>query len=423
MPNTSLRNPPAAVCRHVPIVMSILRDPVPRSERDRVCIHSSAKALLGIPRIPHPRSREGQSAGQQLTPMSSLARSVLILSTAIAVILGIAALTRHTMPREQWVCDMHCEPGKISAHPGVCPLCHMALRPFAEVPFLLAPPPPTPFSVDTPTRLTFNVRDPAGLPARQIPGLRAQGLDLVIVSDDLRWFSLAKGGAGPSQTSTGLAVSTTVAPPGPGRYMVYPFVAGSHASETHLGGIAAVPLFFSGASSEPLEFKETYDEVQHDGAYELRIRCNGKRFFAGEDSFLRVGVDLNGKTVTDLEPVDGAEVERKEMGELFIASADRMFSVKADLIPVEGSAQAPRGVDRRTIPEEVFAEAKRCAGFNGSASDLIFHARFPRPGFYVAIARLQHQGRVLTASFLIDAQPKEGMTDTAPEPHHHPSAG
>lgn len=61
--------------------------------------------------------------------------------------------------------------------------------------------------------------------------------------------------------------------------------------------MAGVPLH------ENIKLESDFDGVGKDGDYEFRVRCNGQDFVAGEDMFMRYGIDLKNKPVMDLQPL------------------------------------------------------------------------------------------------------------------------
>ena len=170
-----------------------------------------------------------------------------------------------------------------------------------------------------------------------------------------------------------------------------------------------------------MKLVENYDGVGKDGPYEFRVRCNGAVFFAGQDSFLRYGIDLNGSPVTDLEPLMGA------MGHLVIVSADFKHYVHAHPLDLSGKpdahAEAEGSGHHHHMDAAILDKAREVLYANGSASDIVFHAVFPEPGMYRAFAQFQHKGKVLTYAVTIDVKPNSagnggGAAPSMPEHSH-----
>lgn len=320
---------------------------------------------------------------------------------------------------ERWVCDMHCEPGKTFDGPGVCPVCRMAYKPISQVPYSAnVAPSPAPVQPGVTTELTIRLLDPAGnvlgLDALEI--VHEEPLHLLIVNSDLSWYAHEHPAPRPDGTFV-----LPITFPEPGEYTLFH----DYTPKGKRQQVAPFKLKVAGAAPAPRPLVEDYDTVAQIEGYEFRVRCNGVKFFAAEDSIIRIGIDRDGKPVTDLENYLG------ELGHLVIISRDLKSFVHShplDMSDDHADGAADHGHahghahDHAHDHEAIMRNARAAVALgNGKPSDVVFHAVFPRPGLYKAFAQFQHNGRILTYPFVIDAQPpRDGREHpTADDKHDH----
>lgn len=321
---------------------------------------------------------------------------------------------------EKWVCDMHCEPGKTFDGPGMCPVCKMAYKPISQVPYSAnVAPSPAPVQPGATTELAIRLLDPAGnilgLDALEI--VHEEPLHLLMVSSDLSWYAHEHPVPGPDGV---FRMPFTF--PAPGEYTLFH----DYTPKGKKQQVAPFKLKVAGEAPAPKPIAEDYDTVAQIEGYEFRVRCNGVKFFAAEDSIIRIGIDRGGEPVTDLQPYLG------ELGHLVIISQDLKAFVHSHPLHMDddhdeagadhghghGHAHDHAGHDHESIMKAAHAAVDLG---NGKPSDVVFHAVFPRPGLYKAFAQFQHNGKILTYPFVIDAQPprKGHAAPTADDKHDH----
>ena len=318
---------------------------------------------------------------------------------------------------DPYICPMHCEGAKTYDKPGTCPICKMDLTPVSQTPFsveVTTPKGPSPFQAGTPVALDIRLHEPPGTHVGPIDVVHDHPLHLVIVSEDLSFYAHEH----PTRTPDGLFHLASFTFPFGGKFTVFAdFTPTGRANQVVQTDITVPP----GATPPhtPAALVENEDEIGKVGEYEFRIRCNAAKFSALEDSFLRYGLDLDGKAVTDLEPIMGAT------GHLVIISADRTAYIHAHPIDLHAKpgdhdhahdhAHSHAGHDEAAILEK----ARAVDLSNGKPSDIVFHTVFPKPGLYRAFAQFQHKGKVLTFSCTIDAKVPPGGAGASPSAPTH----
>lgn len=314
---------------------------------------------------------------------------------------------------EKWVCDMHCEPGKVFDGPGVCPVCRMAYKPISQVPYSAnVAPDPAPIQPGVTTQLTIRLLDPAGnvlgLDALEI--VHEEPLHLLMVNSDLSWYAHEH----PTPRPDGAFV-LPFAFPAPGEYTLFH----DYTPKGKKQQVAPFKLKVAGVAPPPKPLVEDYDTVAQIEGYEFRVRCNGVKFAAAEDSIIRIGIDRDGEPVTDLEPYLG------ELGHLVIISADLKSFVHSHPLDMtddhDGGDHGHAHGHAHDHDHDTIMRAARAAVDlrNGKPSDVVFHAVFPRPGLYKAFAQFQHKGKILTYPFVINAEPpRDGRAVPAGDDKH-----
>jgi len=365
--------------------------------------------------VPRTKVRDANLAGKDLAKIaeqfhlaadkSDAAACERLLPRLIELVAGL-----NVFAPEKWVCDMFCEPGKVFDGPGTCPVCKMAYRPVSQVPYTAnVAPSPMPIQPGAKTDLTIRLVDPLGniVKLDQLDIVHEQPLHLLMVSSDLSWYAHEH----PAPQPDGTFKLPGFVFPAPGEYTLY------H-DYTPKGKAQQVPQFklkLAGDAPAPKPLVENYDVVANLEGYEFRVRCNGVKFNAGEDSIIRIGIDRDGMPVTDIEPYLGA------MGHLVIISQDLKQFVHSHPLEMDHDdkddkhkekaahghgdsddhAHAHAGHDHESIMTTARAAV---ALANGKPTDIVFHAVFPKPGLYKAFAQFQHKGKILTYPFVIDAE-------------------
>jgi hypothetical protein len=312
---------------------------------------------------------------------------------ALATLKPLIANLSAALPPDPYICEMRCEGKKSYDHPGKCPICKMDLIHQSAAPFavqITASSPSDAIVAGKPISLDIRLLDQAGDPVGGIDVVHEHTLHLIIVSEDLSFYAHEH----PTRTPDGVFHLAGFTFPFGSRFVAFAdFTPTAVPGKEPINRIARTEFTVpqgDTATHKPFVLKENEDDVIHDGPYELRIRCNAGKFFARQDSYLRYGVDLNNKSVTDLEPLMGA------MGHLVIISADTKKYIHAH--PLTG-----------TLP------AAATLYSNGQPSDVTFHTIFPEPGFYRAFAQFQHKGRIILSAVTIDAKVSAaGLPSAAP---------
>ncbi len=319
---------------------------------------------------------------------------------------------------EKFICDMHCEASKTYDAQGMCPVCKMALVKLSAAPFSSTIGASGTVEAGKPADLTVALRQPDGNPVDKIDAVHEHPMHLIVVSEDLSYYAHEH----PTRRGDGVFELKGFTFPFSGKYVAF-----SDFTPTGFGNrVARSDFTIAGDPPPRLTLKEDYDVVANVGGYEVRMRCNGEKFFAGAHSFFRYGIDKDGKPVTDLQPLMG------ELGHLVAISADLKEYVHAHPIELddesdgkEGEKDAGKKDDHghdhhhHELSPEVKAAARAAMLANGKPSDVVFHAVLPRPGMYRLFAQFQHNGKVLTVPMNVDAQvPEGGMPAAKPSGGH-----
>lgn len=319
---------------------------------------------------------------------------------------------------EKFICDMHCEATKTYDAPGTCPVCKMALVKLSQAPFSATVAATGEVASGKPATMTITLRQPDGNPVDKVDVVHEHPLHLILVSEDLSQYFHVH----PTRRADGVFELRGFTFPFPGKYVAF-----SDFTPTGFGNQVSRSDFRvagEGSAPAPLQLKEDYDVVGHVGAYEFRVRCNGEKFFAGKNSFFRIGIDKEGKPVTDLQPLMGA------LGHMVIISADLKDYIHAHPIDLGDDGDAHASGDghdhehaHHGLSAEMKAEAKKYMLANGKPSDVTFHAVLPKPGMYRMFIQFQHEGKVLTVPFNVDAQVPEGGVPAAKPMSGHDHSG
>ncbi len=296
---------------------------------------------------------------------------------AVLTLEPLVADLSSSLPPDPYVCEMRCEGKRTYEHGGICPVCRMALIRQSRAPFAVqvsAESEQGTIVAGKPVALEIRLLDGTAEPVGAVEVVHEHPLHLIVVSDDLSFYAHEH----PMRMPDGVFHLPGFTFPFGGRFVV--FADFTPSGDKPVNRIARTEFTVAkgdSAAHAPLVLKENEDDVVKDGPYEIRIRCNAGKFMAGQDSFLRYGVDLENRPVKDLEPLMGA------LGHLVIISADTKRYIHAHPTTERTSAS-------------VFT--------NGQPSDVVFHTQFPEPGMYRAFAQFQHRGRIVLSAVTIDAK-------------------
>lgn len=273
-------------------------------------------------------------------------------------------------PQGSYWCPMH---ANVRGHAGEhCPICGMTLVPMPArdyTPYWLdfgaALPAP---AVRRPTRIRFRVRDPhTGQVVRRFDLMHEKRLHFFVISQALDYFAHVH----PRLRPDGVFVQT-VDLPRPGAYrLIADFMPTGGAPQLLQQTITTIG--FAGSvlpgAAPPVDLApKVVDGV--------RITPTIPQPTGGREQLLtfHLADAATGHPITDLEPFLGAT------GHLLLASAD--FQSVAHSHPVAALSRA-------------------------FGPDVVFQAVFPRAGIYKVWAQFQRHGQVLTAAFVVNAQPRD----------------
>ena len=301
---------------------------------------------------------------------------------------------------ETFVCVMHCEGLKQYDKPGTCPVCKMKLTALSKTPYYAKVSSPTAVEAGQPVTLEIKLLQPTGEPLDKVDTVHEYLLHFMLMSEDLSFYSHQH----PRRKPDGTFVLERITFPFGGKFFAYsdftPTGAENQVSKYEFkvrdGG---APLH------ENIKLESNFDGVGTDGDYEFRVRCNGQDFIAGEDMFMRYGIDLKSKPVTDLQPLMGA------MGHLVIISSDFKHYVHAHPLDFDekkdvGKGDAPHShAGHAHNDDTILKKGREMLLGNGNKSDVVFHVVFPEPGLYRAFAQFQHKGKLLIYPVTIDVKP------------------
>lgn len=304
----------------------------------------------------------------------------------------VLAVKLDSMLPQRWVCDMHCRGCETLFEPGTCPVCKMAYRTYEDVGYSTRLTARGPVKAGEEADLRIRVVNPAGCEVNgsKVETVHEHPMHAIFVSNDLSWYAHEH----PVLMKDGTFGLSTLAFPAPGKYTLF----ADFTPRNEMNQVSSQALTIPGEAVPAKVWEEDFDVVNRIDGYEFRIRCNGQKYFAGEDSFLRYGIDRDGQPVKDLQPLMGA------MGHLVAISADLQQYVHAHPLgdaEHDATPHAHMGFD----PDELY---KQRAYANGNPSDVVFYVRFPTAGIYRLFAQFKHKGKVILVPFTVDVLVPEG---------------
>lgn len=358
------------------------------------------KAALNESSVPRDKVKEVNTIGKQIADLGEAihdgAAKFDAVTTNLAALRPLVAKLEKLVP-DQFVCRMHCEGKKTYMDEGICPVCKMALTKMSQTPYFAQVSAPGTVEPGKPTRLDIKLLDPAGNLATKIDVVHDYPLHFMIVSEDLSFYAHEH----PTRQPDGSFRLSNFTFPFGGKFVAFSDFTPNGVSNQVSQFEFKVPLGGDASPArEPMNLVQDWDNIGKVGDYEFRVRCNGKEFVAGQDSFVRYGIDLKGKPVTDLQPLMG------ELGHLVAVSKDFKHYIHAHPIDFSGkpSAHAHAHAGHGHDDQKILEKGRELLG-NGKPSDVIFHAVFPGPGLYRAFAQFKHQGKELMYPVTIDVQP------------------
>jgi hypothetical protein len=283
------------------------------------------------------------------------------------------ALLEEHAPR-QYVCPMHCELGKTYDRPGSCPVCGMTLQRITSDRYRVDVAPESAPRAGVPVTLDLRIKDPAGFDATRLQVVHEKRLHLILVSQDLSWFSHEH----PESTGIGGFRLRTTFPAGGSYVLFHDFTPDSVGMQ-----VVPVELTVEGAARPPKPLAVDDDKPKRIDGYEISLSHTPLQPTIA--CALTFTITRGGKPVTDLEPFLGV------MGHLILIHRDRTVFVHSH--PLE---DPPAG-----------------------SSSIRFNVVFERPGLYKAWGQFQRQGKVLTVPFVVEVtaappvRPVEGASSAS----------
>jgi len=263
---------------------------------------------------------------------------------------------------KQYVCSMHCEPGRTYDRPGSCPVCGMHLQLVTSDRYSVEVSPiGGALRARVPSTLEFQIRDPAGFDVESLQVVHEKLLHLMIVSQDLSSFAHVH----PIRQANGrFRLRHTFKAAGP--YVLF------HDFTPNRVGMQVVPvgLTVAGAEPDPAPLAiddgrpkrvDGYDVVLHHAPLTPNVPCT-----------LTFTLTRRGRPVIDLEPFLGAA------GHLVAISQDRAVYVHSH--PIETTPSLGPSVE--------------------------FQVTFSRTGLYKMWGQFQRHGHVVTVPFVVEVSPQ-----------------
>jgi hypothetical protein len=277
---------------------------------------------------------------------------------------------------ELFVCPMGCRGGSYFPAAGRCPECGMSLKLLSgrnhRVAVTVEGAPDARPHAGEPVPLRFRVESPAGEPVTSFEVVHEKLLHLILVSDDLAWFAHEH----PSiQPDCSFVLAQTF--PHAGGYTLF------HDFTPPRVGMQVVPVELQvegeppAPDPVPLEAGARTREV--DG-YRVSLQAPAP-LLSLVTAELVFRLERDGQPVTDLQPYLGT------LGHLIVISSDRKHFVHSHPLPPPAAAGEAPGATPATP---------------AAGPTVRFSALFPGPGRYKAWGQFQHEGRVITADFVLD---------------------
>jgi hypothetical protein len=268
-----------------------------------------------------------------------------------------------------YVCPMH---PYIGSHiPGKCFRCAMPLQPKRlprtlgilhdpefQMDMVSQPAQPSPKQR---VRLTFTPRRAQDHKVVPLEVVHEQKFHLIIVSRDLSFFDHIH----PLEQADGTFAQDYVFPE-PGEYLLFADVVPAGAANQ----VFRIPFMVPGKPSVDKPLKETLAPGNLLDDYRIALTISPRPIETQDDTALTFTLSRGGKPLTDLQPWLGAP------GHCVIISEDTRQYLHTH--PLEPPYAPPI-----------------------TGPSVTFHTQFPRPGLYKVWPQFNHDGRILTAEFVI----------------------
>jgi hypothetical protein len=245
-----------------------------------------------------------------------------------------------------------------------------------------------------------------GQPVRELDTVHDKLIHLFVVSKDLSFFNHVH----PEYQGNGtFTLKTTL--PRAGDYKLYAdytpkggqqevpqheiSVRGDNPLPTSVSLTAASPQKGGWMTTRVTAHPEDRADIKGGPAYEVALMPMPGQLKSGKEAMLHFQVrDSKGQPLKDLQPYLGA------MGHAFILSSDAKRYLHAH--PMEaGMSHDMKGADQKAHDKHK-GHGEHGAQNQGGGSDVIFHTTFPTPGLYKAWGQFKHQGKIITASFVVN---------------------
>lgn len=211
-------------------------------------------------------------------------------------------------------------------------------------------------------RLTLTPRHADGTPVTALEVVHTKKLHLIVTSKDLSFFDHIH----PEPQPDG-SLALDYAFPAPGDYLLY-------ADLTPVGDrnqVFRLPVTVAGTPRPAVPLTATEAGAKVFGEYRVALRISPTPAVARDEAQLSFTISQNGVPVTDLEPFLGAG------GHCVVVSEDTQGYLHSHPLEMNGDRFGPT---------------------------VTFHTLFPRPGLYKIWGQFLHQGRPLTADFVVHVE-------------------
>ncbi len=283
--------------------------------------------------------------------------------------------------KSAYVCPMGCEKEKSYPAPGRCPVCGMNLKKMDpghghgegqlhseayRMDLVTEPKAP---AAGKPMTLVFTPRRTSdGSVVAKLEIVHEQPLHLIMVSRDLGWYAHEH----PVPREDGSLALTFTFPAG-GEFILFADIT----VENDGNQVFALPLHVEGKAVAGPSLRANVGDTRRIGEYEITLKPSA--LVVGEHVTLAYTVRKGGKEVTDLQPYLGA------LGHCVFISQDGTRYLHSHPAGEHrgGEEHGEGGGETRGGPVVEFATA------------------FPAAGIYKGWAQFQHEGRILTADFVV----------------------
>lgn len=242
---------------------------------------------------------------------------------------------------------------------------------------------PEQLSTGMPTFIFFVIKDSKGAPVQELTATHDRMLHAVIIGEDFSVFGHIhpedSGPLPPEMRARGrYPVRFTF--PKAGRYLIAVdgAIQGRHFSQQFLVSVAGGPRMAG--------FAKDVSREKRFGEYTVTLTATPERIVAGREATLGFHISENGRPVTDLEPYLSAPLH------LAILLTDLNSFVHAH-------GELPDGPPGHPPVAHVHGEVPHAFGPRIEARVV-----FPVKGTYQVFGELQHQGRVVVISFMVEAE-------------------